>query len=145
MKGSLDPISSPSSSVKIQIMSGKVCLRRKGKTLLGIVNKLRPRILASNSCYLDFLLAIMHQYFAFTPLPPKIWIFAEGEGDEIESKLCSYFLLFYFTWNKFCHTALTPNKNIIPHFKLGPTWNKIQKQNQKRWKKSKPGQKIITY
>jgi hypothetical protein len=26
--------------VKIQIMGGKLCLRRKGKTLLGIANKL---------------------------------------------------------------------------------------------------------
>ena len=33
LKGSLD-------SVKIQIMGGKVCLRCKGKTLLGVVNKL---------------------------------------------------------------------------------------------------------
>ena len=33
-------ISSPSPSVEIQIMGGKVCLRRKGKTLLGIDNKL---------------------------------------------------------------------------------------------------------
>ena len=32
LKGSLDSISSPSPSVKIQIMGGKVCLRRKGKT-----------------------------------------------------------------------------------------------------------------
>ena len=39
LKGSLDSISSPSPSVKIQIMGGKVCLRHKGKTLLGIVNK----------------------------------------------------------------------------------------------------------
>ena len=39
-KGSLDSISSSSPSVKIQVMGGKVCLRRKGKTLLGIVNKL---------------------------------------------------------------------------------------------------------
>ena len=38
LKGSLDSISSP--SVKVQIMGGKVCLRCKGKTLLGIVNKL---------------------------------------------------------------------------------------------------------
>ena len=38
LKGSLDSISSP--SVKIQIMGGKVCLRREGKTLLDIVNKL---------------------------------------------------------------------------------------------------------
>ena len=31
LKGSLDLISSPSPSVKIQIMDGKVCLRCKGK------------------------------------------------------------------------------------------------------------------
>ena len=40
LKGSLDSIPSPSPSEKIQIMGGKVCLRHKGKTLLGIVNKL---------------------------------------------------------------------------------------------------------
>ena len=38
LNGSLDSLSSPSSSVKIQIMGGKVCLRCKEKTLLGIVN-----------------------------------------------------------------------------------------------------------
>ena len=40
LKGSLDLIPSPPSSVKIQIVGGKVCLRFKGKTLLSIVNKL---------------------------------------------------------------------------------------------------------
>ena len=40
LKGSLDLIPSPSPSVKIDIMGGKVCLRCKGKTLLGDVNKL---------------------------------------------------------------------------------------------------------
>ena len=40
LKGSLDSIQSPSPSMKIQIMVGKVCLRHKGKTLLGVVNKL---------------------------------------------------------------------------------------------------------
>ena len=39
LKGSLDLIPSPSPSVKIQIMGGKVCLRSKGKSLLGFVNK----------------------------------------------------------------------------------------------------------
>ena len=39
-KGSLDSILSPSLSVKIQIVGGKVCLWCKGKTLLGIVNNL---------------------------------------------------------------------------------------------------------
>ena len=38
LKASLDLIPSP--SVKIQIMGGKVCLRCKSKTLLGVVNKL---------------------------------------------------------------------------------------------------------
>ena len=40
LKGSLVWIPSPSPSVKIQIMGGKVCLRCKGKTLLGDVKKL---------------------------------------------------------------------------------------------------------
>ena len=40
LKGNLDLIPSPSPAVQIQIKGGKVCLRRKGKTLLGIVNKL---------------------------------------------------------------------------------------------------------
>ena len=39
LKGSLDSISSSSPSVKIQIMGGKVWLRRRSKTLLGVVNK----------------------------------------------------------------------------------------------------------
>ena len=41
-KSSLDSISipSPSTSAKIQIMGGKVCLMSIGKSLLGVVNKL---------------------------------------------------------------------------------------------------------
>ena len=39
LKGSLDLIPSPSSSVKTQIMGGKDWLSCKGKTLLGIVKK----------------------------------------------------------------------------------------------------------
>jgi hypothetical protein len=39
LKGILDSIPTPSPSLKIQIMGGKVCLRCKGKTLLGLVNK----------------------------------------------------------------------------------------------------------
>ena len=42
LKHSLDSIPSPSLSVKIQTMSGKVCLRRQGKTLLSVVNNLTP-------------------------------------------------------------------------------------------------------
>ena len=40
LKGSLDSILSPSPSVKIQIIGGKVGLRFLGKTLLGAANKL---------------------------------------------------------------------------------------------------------
>ena len=47
LNDSLDSIQSP--SVKIQIMVMKVCLRCKGKTLLGIVNKLlKPKILLTS-------------------------------------------------------------------------------------------------
>jgi len=50
LKGRLDSIPLPSPSVKIQIMGGKVCLRCKGKSLLGIVNKhLRTNNLTSPS------------------------------------------------------------------------------------------------
>ena len=40
LKGSLDLIPSPSPSLNIQIMGGKVCWSCKGKTLLGVANKL---------------------------------------------------------------------------------------------------------
>ena len=40
LKGNLGSIPSPSPLVKIQIMGGKIWLRCKGKTLLGVVNKL---------------------------------------------------------------------------------------------------------
>jgi hypothetical protein len=40
VEDSLDSIPSPSPSVKIQIIGGKVCLRCKSKTLLDVVNKL---------------------------------------------------------------------------------------------------------
>ena len=40
LKGSLDLISLPSPSVKIQTMDGKICLRCKSKIMLGIIIKL---------------------------------------------------------------------------------------------------------
>ena len=63
--------------MKIQIMGGKVCLRCKGKTLLGIVNKLlkTKSLLTTPSNVLP-----LH-------LKPIIWIFTEGEDDGIESRL----------------------------------------------------------
>ena len=78
--------------MKIQVLGGKVCLRCKGKTLLDDVNKLfvlkvcwhRPAM---------FCLITSNKTF-----PRKIWIFAEGEGDGIESRLSAIFLnLFYFS------------------------------------------------
>ena len=51
LKGSLDLIPSPSNSVKIQITSGKVCLRCKGKPLLGTVKKLlKQKSLLTSPC-----------------------------------------------------------------------------------------------
>ena len=53
---SLDLIPSPSPSVKIQIMGGKVCLKCKDKTLLGVVNKLLKSLLTSPSNVLPYYL-----------------------------------------------------------------------------------------
>ena len=79
LEGSLDSIQSPSPSVKIQILGGKVCFRCKGKPLLGDVNKLfvYKSLLATPSNGLPFHLK---QIFL-----PMIWIFTEGDG--IKSKL----------------------------------------------------------
>ena len=74
LKGSLDSIPSP--SMKIQIMGGKFCTRCKGKTLLGIVNK----VFKPKKCW--------HQpaMFCFiTSFPPMIWFFTDGEGDGMKS------------------------------------------------------------
>ena len=56
LKGSLDLIPSP--SMKIQIMGGKVCLRCKGKTLQGVVNKLlkTKSLLTSPNNFLTYYL-----------------------------------------------------------------------------------------
>ena len=53
LKNSLDLITAPSPSVKIQIMGGKVCLRCKGKRLQGVVNKF---LLTSHSNALPYYL-----------------------------------------------------------------------------------------
>ena len=58
LKGSLDSIPSPSHSVKIQSMSGEVCLWCKGKTLLFVINKVLKAkgLLTSPSNALPYLL-----------------------------------------------------------------------------------------
>ena len=81
LKGSLDLISSPSPSVKIQIIGGKVCLRCKGKIWLGLVNKLlkTKSLLTTLSNVLPLNLK---QTFSSI-----IWIFNESEDAEIKSRL----------------------------------------------------------
>ena len=83
LNGSLDSIPSPSPSVKIQIMGRKVCLKCKDKTLLGVVNKplKTKKLLTSPSNILPYYLK---DNFLLI-----IWIFTEGEGDGIESRLFS--------------------------------------------------------
>ena len=77
LKGSLDLIPSPSPLVKIQIMWGSC----KGKTLLGVVNKL---FVFKSMLTTPSNVSSLHLKQIF---PPIIWIFTKGEGDGIESRL----------------------------------------------------------
>ena len=61
LKGSLDLIPSPSPSMKIQIMGGKVCFRCKGKTLLYLVHKFLKTI--------NLLTSLSRQQFEFSLNP----------------------------------------------------------------------------
>ena len=79
LKGSLDSNTSP--SVKIQTMGGKVCLMCKGKTLLGIVKKLF--VFTSLLTTPNNVFPLHHKQTSL----PIIWIFTEGEGDGIESRV----------------------------------------------------------
>ena len=67
--------------MKIEIIGGKVCLRCEGKTLLGVVSKvLKTKSLLTRPS--NVLPLHLKQTF-----PPINWIFTEGEGDGIESRL----------------------------------------------------------
>ena len=70
-------------TTQIQIMGGTICSRCKGKTLLGIVNKLleAKSLLTSPSNVLP--------YYLKETFPLMIWIFTEVEGDGIKSRLSS--------------------------------------------------------
>ena len=72
---------SPSPSVKIQIIGGKIYLRCKGKTLLGDVNKL---FVFKGLLTMPSNILPLHLNQTFTPI---IWSFTEAEGDGIESRL----------------------------------------------------------
>ena len=77
----LDLIPSPSHSVKIQIIGGKVYLRCKGKRLLGDVNKL---FVFENLLKIPSDVLPLHLKQTFLPI---IWIFNEGESDGIKFRL----------------------------------------------------------
>ena len=73
LKGSLDSSPSPSTSVKIQIKDRKACLRCRGKTLLGVVNKrLKTKSLLTMPS--NVLPLCLKQNFL-----PIIWIFTKGK------------------------------------------------------------------
>ena len=92
----MDSIPSPSPSVEIQIIDGKICLRCKGKTLLGDVNKLFvcfQSLLTTPSNVLP-----LHLKQTFPPI--QIWIFTEGDGIEfrLPFKIFSTHHLTYIKW-----------------------------------------------
>jgi hypothetical protein len=81
-------------------------LRCKGKTLLGVVNKLFGQNIAG-CCQQTFKKFVdnAQQCFAFIPFPPLIRIFTEGDG--IESRLSS---LIFFTLIDFDFLCLDEKK-----------------------------------
>ena len=86
-------ISSSSPWVKIQIMVGKICLRCKDKTLLGFVNKLlKTKSLLTMPSPSNVLPLHLKQ-----TILPIIWIFTQGEGDQIQAIFLN---LFYFNEHK---------------------------------------------
>ena len=96
-KYSMDSIPSPSPSVKIQTIDGKVFLRESGKTLLGDVNKLlrtKSENYGWDLAWLwggkmtddstsNFLMSKVLSLQLKQTLPTIISIFTEGEGDGI--------------------------------------------------------------
>ena len=74
LKGSLDSMPPPSLSVESQIMGGKVCLRCKGKKLLGIVNKL----LKTKSLLITMILSIVQD-------SKKAWLQLDFNSGKVEN------------------------------------------------------------
>ena len=103
----------PSPSVKIQIIGGKVFLRCKSKTLLGVVNKLlkTKSLLTKPSNVLP-----LHHKQTFLPI---IWIFTEGDG--IKSRLP--FKIFSILLNQgllYSRPLLRPSGHYSLHRPPGP-------------------------
>ena len=126
-------IPSPSPSVKIQIMGWKVCLRCKGKTLLGVVNKrLKIKILLTIPCNVLPLLPKPRPHFEFS-LKMKVmglnagyllksFLFLPSLAVDQENKNTNIFftlgfLLMQILWNKWHNHVLNP-KCPLPSFCL---------------------------
>ena len=82
LKGCLDWIPSSSPSVKSQIMDRKACLRCKGKSLLGVVNKLSKTIFFWHHPAMFCLITT-------SKLSSQLFEFSLMIGDGIESRLSS--------------------------------------------------------
>ena len=75
LKGNLDLI--PFHQWKFKLLAGKFTWGVKAKHCWAL----------SKFFVFKILLTTTQQCFTFTPFPPIIWIFTEGEGDGIESRL----------------------------------------------------------
>ena len=75
---------------------------------------------------------------------PIIWIFTEGEGDEIESRLSSKIFLTLISWinviseirmlfQKWFHTIVLCGKKGEPLSKIAPHFQRIKKPDRKNW------------
>ena len=84
LEDSLDSILSPSPSVKI--MDGEICLRCRGKTLLGVVKKLFKKVCwhTPEMFYLITLNKLYRQYFEFSL---KVKVMGLNSGNLIKSLL----------------------------------------------------------
>ena len=113
LKGSLDSISSP--SVKIQITGGKVCLRCKGKTLLGVVTifALLPQVYfpANN----------LNIHWRWLDLLKSFLLYLHTSNVSCPSYI-KYYYLWLFTQNlanflPICNTVAT-NDDFSPRFRF---------------------------
>ena len=132
--------------MKIQNVGGKVCLRCRGKTLLGIVNKLFvfKSLLTTSSNVLPLQLK---QTFL-----PIIWIFTESEGDGIKSRLSSqvFFTLpvrftgtmMYLLWNISINLLIKQVRSFkIRRFKSSKNSLKTNEIYKSCWSQSKKDKK----
>ena len=111
-------------------MGGKVCLRCKGKTLLVIVNNhLKTKSLLTSPR--NVLPLHLKQTF-----PPIIWIFTEGEGHGIESRL-PFKIFSTLPWRKnldLWHFVLFQIQQEIPEIESKPVrWKLVSWESKFCW------------